>query len=117
MMTSGDPRRTLLKTRSEEDQVKQQANLTAEERARKRAKESVDVMWHVAAYTIVNIFLWFIDIAQGGGLDWAFWPTIGWGIAVAFHVASYVIDDSDTEGRKYKQFLAEEQAKDRGDLV
>jgi len=90
-----------------------QANLTAEDRARKRAKESIDVMWHVTAYAIVNILLWFIDIGQGGGLNWAFWPTIGWGFAVAFHVASYVIDDSGTEGRKYQQFLAEERAKDR----
>ena len=71
-----------------------QRNLTAEDRALKRAKETTDVMWHVSVYAIVNIFLWFIDIAQGGGLDWAFWPTIGWGIAVAFHVASHVIDDS-----------------------
>ena len=92
-----------------------QGNLTAEDRARKRAKESIDVMWHVAAYAIVNIFLWFIDIAQGGGLNWAFWPTIGWGIAVVFHVASYVIDDSGVESRKYQQFLAEERAKDSSD--
>ncbi len=91
------------------------ANLTAEERAHKRAKESTDVMWHVAIYAIVNIVLWAIDIAQGGGLDWAFWPTIGWGIAVAFHVASYVIDDSDTDGRMYQKFLAEERAKDSRD--
>ncbi len=90
-------------------------NLTAEDRALKRAKDSTDVMWHVAVYAIVNVFLWFIDIAQGGGLNWAFWPTIGWGIGVAFHVASYVIDDSGTQGRKYQQFLAEERAKDNSD--
>lgn len=91
------------------------ANLTAEDRARKRAKEYTDVMWHVAVYAIVNVVLWFIDIAQGGGLNWAFWPTIGWGVGVAFHVASYVIDESDTKGRKYRQFLAEERAKDASD--
>jgi hypothetical protein len=95
--------------------MRDQGNLTAEGRALKRAKDSTDVMWHVAVYAIVNIFLWFIDIAQGGGLNWAFWPTIGWGIAVAFHVASYVIDDSGTKGRMYQRFLAEERAKDSSD--
>ncbi len=74
-------------------------------------------MWHVATFAIINVALWALDIAQGGGLDWAYWPTIGWGLGVAFHVASYVLDDSGTEGRKYQQFLAEERAKDGSDQV
>ena len=85
---------------------------TPEERARKRVKERTDVMWHASAFAIINTLLWFIDIGQGGGVDWAFWPTIGWGLGLAFHVASYVIDESGMEGRKYEQFLAEERAKD-----
>ena len=89
-----------------------QASLTAEDRASKRAKEWTELTWHVAAFAIVNGFLWAIDIAQGGGLNWAFWPTIGWGIALAFHVASYVMDANDQGGRKYQEFLAEERAKD-----
>lgn len=92
-----------------------QTGLTAEERALKRAKDSTDVMWHVAVFAIVNIFLWAIDIAGGGGVNWAFWPTIGWGIGLAFHVASYVIDDSGAEGRMYQRFLAEERAKEDSD--
>ena len=88
------------------------AGLTAEDRASKRAKEWTDLTWHVAVFVIVNVLLWSIDIAQGGGLNWAYWPTIGWGIAVAFHVASYKMNVSDQEGRKYQEFLAEERAKD-----
>lgn len=91
------------------------ASSTAEERARKRVDERTGVMWHVAVYVIVNVLLWSIDIAQGGGVDWAFWPTIGWGIGVAFHVASYVIDDSGRESRTYQKFLAEERAKESSD--
>ena len=68
-------------------------------------------MWHVAAYAIINPLLWLLDLAQGG-LEWAFWPTIGWGVGLAFHVASYLIDDSDMEGRAYQKFLAEERAKE-----
>ncbi len=89
-----------------------QATSTPEERARKRVKERTDVMWHVSAYAIINALLWLIDIGQGGGVDWAFWPTIGWGVGLGFHVASYMIDESGQEGRKYEQFLAEERAKD-----
>ena len=80
---------------------------TPEERARQRAKEQTDVMWHVATYAIINVFLWTIDIASGG-TTWAFWVTAGWGIAVAFHVASFVIDDR-AERRTYQRYLAEER--------
>ena len=90
---------------------------TAEERALKRAKEYTDVMWHVAAFAIINPVLWIIDLATGSGIDWAFWPTAGWGLGLAFHIASYVIDDSGRESRKYQQFLAEERAKDAGGQV
>ena len=81
---------------------------TPEQRARRRAKEYSDMRWHVASFVIINAFLWFIDIAGGDGVNWAYWPTIGWGIGVAFHVASYFIEDSGAGGRKYRQFLAEE---------
>ena len=100
-----------------EYQLKTDTNLTPEERALKRTKERMDVMWHVATFAIINVALWFIDIGSGGGLDWAYWPTIGWGLGVAFHVASYVIDDSATESNTYKRFLAEERANDRSDQV
>ena len=86
---------------------------TPEERARRRAKEYSDMMWHVATFVIINAFLWFLDLRVGGA-DWAFWVTVGWGLGVAFHVASYVIDTSGREGRKYEQFLAQERAKDSG---
>ena len=72
-------------------------------------------MWHVAVYAIINPLLWMLDITQGSGVDWAFWPTIGWGVGLAFHVASYVIDESGTEGRAYQKFLAEERAKEHID--
>ena len=35
--------------------MRDQGNLTAEDRALKRAKDSTDVMWHVAVYAIVNM--------------------------------------------------------------
>lgn len=91
------------------------ANGTPEERAEKRAKEYTDVLWHVATYIIVNIFLWGIDIVGGDGVNWAYWVTIGWGVGLGFHVASYLIDDNGLKNRKYKQFLAEEREAETGD--
>jgi len=81
---------------------------TPEARARKRAKDFTDVMWHVASYIIINAFLWTLDIVTGG-LNWAFWVTIGWGIGVAFHLAFYWIGENDEDGRAYQRFLAKEQ--------
>lgn len=82
---------------------------TPEQRARKRAKEFVGLLWHVATFFIVNPFLWGIDIVTGNGVNWAYWVTLAWGIGLAFHVAAYLLDDSGFEDRFYRKFLAEEQ--------
>ena len=87
----------------------QQDESTPEARARRRAKDFTGLMWHVGAFVIVNVFLWFIDIAGGGGVQWAYWVTIPLGIGLAFHVLAYLLDDSGLEQRKYQKFLAEEQ--------
>lgn len=82
---------------------------TPEERARTRAKNYTDVMWHSLTFAIVNGLLWWLDIAKGDGLNWAFWLTIFWGIGLAFHVAWYFIGNN--EGGRYQRFLAEERAR------
>ncbi|MCJ7711680.1 MAG: 2TM domain-containing protein [Chloroflexi bacterium] len=63
-------------------------------------------MWHGAVFLIVNAFLWFLDLREGG-LEWAFWLTIMWGVALAFHVAWYFI--GERESRKYRSSLDEER--------
>ena len=88
---------------------------TPEERAHKRVKNFTDLMWHVATFVIVNAFLWGIDIVGGGGVDWAYWVTIPWGIGLAFHVAAYLLDESGLQNRKYQRYLAEEQERETGD--
>ena len=80
---------------------------TPEERAQQRAKGRTDMMWHLAAFVIINIFLWTIDIVTGG-TTWAFWVTAGWGIGLAFHAANYLIEER-TAGRTYQKYLAEER--------
>ncbi len=87
-------------------------DLTPEERARKRVEEFTGLMWHIASFVIINGFLWAIDLFQGGGPDWAFWVTIGWGIGVGFHIAAYLLDDNGGQSRRYQRYLEEERAAD-----
>ena len=79
---------------------------TPEERAAKRVEEYSAFMWHLAAYVIINIFLWVI-VPQS-----AFWVTIGWGIGLAFHAANYFIGNDGPDNRRYQKYLAEERAKE-----
>lgn len=88
---------------------------TPEERARRRVEEYRGLMWHAAAYVVVNAFLWALDLVTGGGLEWAYWTTIPWGLGLLFHTASYMIDSGRLTERKYEKFLAEEQHRDSSD--
>jgi hypothetical protein len=53
---------------------------------------------------IGNALLWVQDIAAGGGLEYAFWATIPWGIGLLIHALVFVF-----AGRKEDQAI--------GDLV
>jgi hypothetical protein len=44
-----------------------------------------DVLAHAAIFLVVNAFLWIQDIAIGGGLNYAYWVTIPWGIGLVAH--------------------------------
>ena len=91
----------------------EQMERSAEERAKRRFDAFAGLMWHIAAYVVVNAFLWGVDLVQGGGLEWAFWTTIPWGLGLAFHVAAYLLEDSRFKERKYQSFLAEERERDQ----
>lgn len=83
---------------------------TAEARAHKRAEAFTDLMWHIGAFVVINAFLWILDLMTGAdGVQWAYWITIFWGFALAFHVVAYLVGDSGVEERKYQEFLAEEE--------
>lgn len=84
---------------------------TAEDRAQRRTRDYTGVLWHMAVFVIINGFFWWIDLAGGGGLNWAYWITIFWGIALLFHIAWYLIDVSHS-GSRYEKFLADERRKE-----
>jgi hypothetical protein len=86
-----------------------EAPSTPEEHAAKRVKDYTDLMWHVASYVIINVFLW-LSVPYV-----AYWVTIAWGIGLAFHVADYFIEDHGRRNRRYQAFLAQEQAREKHD--
>ena len=81
---------------------------TPEARARARAKYLTGLLCHAGTFVILNTFFWVLDLGLGaGGLDWAFWITGTWGIALAFHALAYYVDGRQLEERKTEQFLLE----------
>ena len=48
-----------------------------------------DLVWHSGVFLVVNAFIWVQDIAIGGGLDYAYWVTVPWGIGLAIHAVTY----------------------------
>jgi hypothetical protein len=54
-------------------------------------KATIDLEWHIGAFVIMNAFFWLLDAITGGGITWAFWITIFWGFALAFHVLTWIV--------------------------
>lgn len=68
------------------------------EQALTQLKKKRDFRTHLAAYILVNAFLWMVwaivlITADGPSLPWPLFPMAGWGIGLVFHAW-------DTYGRK-----------------
>jgi hypothetical protein len=62
---------------------------SAREQALERVKAKRAFMGGLAAYVIVNVFLWILwaitkGDGGGGSPPWPIWVTVGWGIGMAF---------------------------------
>lgn len=49
-----------------------------------------DLLVHAGIFLVVNAFIWAQDIAIGGGLDYAYWITIPWGIGLTVHAVTVI---------------------------
>jgi Mn2+/Fe2+ NRAMP family transporter len=88
----------------------------AMERARARAHELRDYYRHLLIYVLVCALLVVIDLVDGTeggdtliGLNWAFWPIVGWGIAVLIHTISVVFSFDGWEERKARRLYERER--------
>jgi hypothetical protein len=66
-------------------------------RVRPPQTEFAGLMSHTAIFVIVNALLWVIDIAAGGGLEYAYWTTIPWGIGLSIHGLVYVFSGREED--------------------
>jgi hypothetical protein len=81
-----------------------------EERARTRAKALTDLVWHVGVFVIINAFFWILDLSIGQpGAQWAYWITLFWGLGLAFHVLTYLIEGRQLAERKTQQYLHQDR--------
>ena len=96
----------------------------AVQRAEKRVKKVRDFYGHLMAYLIVNTILVLIDVADGAGsdaflgLDWAYFPIIGWGIFVVLDAISTFgfgsrFFGAAWEERKLREYTEEERRRER----
>jgi hypothetical protein len=51
----------------------------------RHAKDVRDFWWHAAFYVIVNAVIIAQDLITGGGLDWAYWTFVPWGVGLLIH--------------------------------
>lgn len=91
-------------------------------RAKTRVQKIKGFYTHLAVYVIVNIFIVGLITITGGGIKMLFrfntWSTaFFWGIGVVFHAfgvfGKQIIFNKDWEDRKIKQFLDEEEQRNR----
>ena len=84
-------------------------NLRLEYHAKRRAHYLAGLIWHVGAFTIINVVFWMMDLFLGqGGLQWAYWITAGWGFGLAFHALAYLVDGSQLEEHKTRKYMERE---------
>jgi hypothetical protein len=83
---------------------------TPEAVARRRAHYLAGLLWHTGAFVIINVFFWLLDAMVGeAGFQWAYWITLLWGFALAFHAVAWFVDGRDLEERKTRQYLDDQR--------
>lgn len=77
--------------------------------ARKRAKYLTGLLWHINTFAIINAFFWVLDAVTGeGGVQWAHWIALFWGVALLFHVSAWAIEGRQVERRRAEQSLSDD---------
>lgn len=90
--------------------MKTKTEPTPEERARERAKYLTGLVWHAGTFVIINTFFWLLDAMGAGGVNWAFWITAAWGLALAFHALAYLVDGRQMEDRKTREYMGQHRS-------
>lgn len=88
------------------------------ERARARARQLRQFYGSLMTYVVVCALLVIIDVATGQegetflGLDWAYWPILGWGVFVLLHGLKVAFPQSGWEERKAQELYEKERQRE-----
>ncbi len=99
-----------------------QAEQAARDRARRRVRAVRDFWGHFWFFAAVMTIFVLVDLADGSeggdtllGLDWAYFPLIGWGAFVVAHFLSVFVFDArfgaGWEDRKVDEYLEREKTR------
>ena len=78
------------------------------EHARERAKAIQGLYTHLLVYAVINAGLFLINWATRGphGYWWFYWPLLGWGVAVAIHMLTFIpVFSSDWVDRRAERMI------------
>jgi hypothetical protein len=75
------------------------------------ARGLADLLWHTGVFVVVNAFIWLQDIVTGGGLDYALWTTIPWGVGLILHAFAYYFGERKVQAQR-ETLAHEEQLKE-----
>ena len=91
--------------------VKEESDVRA--RARKRVEDVKGFYVHVGVYIIVNAALLAINLLSSPETLWFYWPLLGWGIGVAIHAFTLILEGGvlgpDWEERKIDELVRREE--------
>lgn len=77
--------------RLETERAASQAEAEEAEKAEQRRKAWLGWRAHIASYVAVMTGLLMLDLVTGDGIDWFFFPAIGWGIGILVHTFTLLV--------------------------
>ncbi|MCH7904655.1 MAG: 2TM domain-containing protein [Armatimonadetes bacterium] len=69
-----------------------------------RRKQRREFRQHLFCYVVTNALLVGIDVMADGGIDWAMWSILGWGIGIASHAWATLNSDSQPFQEEFEKF-------------
>lgn len=84
-----------------------------EEFIRKRRKGFFD---HLTSYLVINSFLVILDLVTGNGINWAYFPLLGWGLGVFFDGMSKLRYDEEEFQKYYKKQIRKKKTNNLSQL-
>jgi len=83
---------------------------TTAQLTQRRDRYHVRLLWHIAAFFVVNAGLWELDLNVGqGGIQWVFWITFIWGVLLWLHLIAWFINGRKFERQRAEMYVAGER--------